>query len=683
MESRTSPKSKARKRPANATSSATSKAKSRPKSSPQSRRRKPVAVERWEFPKPIVAIFDEHLYATRLLRLLKIEAENLRSGGKADFECMESIMHYFVTFPDHYHHPKEDLIFDRMSGLDAQLGRTIAALKHDHEKTAEQSAEIYNRLKAKRKPARGAPARALADTLDGYADALLAHMQLEEQAVFLPSRSALDEIDWKQIDAAIPPVEDPVFGDRLAQDYVQLMERYLNQFSSVSGGGYISANAIHAPFVCLERVNYAIAKLRYQCLDMGKYSGGFALERLQHLGELGSVRNPHDLLGWIGDGANAHLQAWTHAASTWRETLHSIVARSRVDDGNAHFEPVILQTETEMHEFQERAFQAEANPRLSWQAALTSLAFRLALKPMMRRMSHGDTSAIPIDRMPAPVAPRGTRREVVENRNFHAEWIRPEGIRATQRTLLHIPGGAFVFPASNGHRAMLGRLAQQTRANALLVNYRLLPEHPFPAGLEDAMAAYRFLLDSGTSPANIVISGDSAGGCLALALLLALRDEGLPMPAACALISPLTDLSFSTATRITNQWRDPMTPRRMRKMAAYPLYVDASRVREPLVSPIFGSFEGLPPTFALVSSTETLLDDTLIVARKARSQGVDFEVEVWEGLPHAWPTFSFIPEGWAAIEHVGEFFNRYLDEEKGAGKGESKGRRKAKAGGRR
>ncbi len=657
MESSTSAKAKSRKRPVKTSS----------------RRRKPPAVDRWEYPRPIVAIFDEHRYATRLLRLLKLEAENLASGDSADFECMESIMRYFVTFPDRYHHPKEDLIFDRMTGLSAEMRRTIAALKRDHEKTGLQSAQIYNRLKAGKKPARGAQSRALASKLESYADALLAHMQREEQGVFLPARSELDEIAWEQIDAAIPPVEDPVFGDRLAQDYVQVMERYLNQFSSVSSAGSISANAIHAPFVCLERVNYAIAKLRYQCRDLGKYSGEFALQRLQHLGEITAVRNPNELLYWMAEGAGAHLQAWTHAASSWRGTLHAIAGQTPAEDGNAHFEPLTLQTESAMHEFQEHPYHSAANPRLSWQAALTSLAFRLALKPMMRRMSHGDTSAIPVDRMPAPVAPRGTRREVVENANFHAEWIRPEKLPATRRTLLHIPGGAFVFPASNGHRAMLGRLVHSTHARALLVHYRLLPEHPFPAGLEDAIAAYRYLLDSGTPAEEIVVSGDSAGGCLALALLLALRDDGLPLPAACALISPLTDLSFSTAARITNQWRDPMTPRRMRKMAAYPFYVDASRVREPLVSPIFGSFEGLPPTFALVSSTETLLDDTLIVARKARAQGVEFEVEVWEGLPHAWPTFSFIPEGWTAIDHMGEFFNRHL----------GKGAPTARAGGRR
>ncbi|MFV8817748.1 alpha/beta hydrolase fold domain-containing protein [Haliea sp. E17] len=636
--------------------------------------RKRIAVDRWEFPKPIVAIFDEHRYATRLLHLLKAEAANLRAGKDADFESMEAIMRYFVEFPDRYHHPKEDLIFARMSGLGSEMRKTIARLERDHAKTGEQSADLYHRLQAQNRPTRGSRATALANKLDSYADALLAHMQLEEQSVFLPSRSALGDIDWQEINKAIPPVEDPLFGDRLAQDYVQLMERYLNEFTSVASSGSFSANAIHAPFVCLERLNYAAAKLRYQCRDMSKFSGEFAAERLHHLGEITAVRTPHDLLDWITEGADAHLQAWVHAAGSWRKTLRSITAKTRVDDPNAAFGPITLQTESELHAFREHPYQSAANPRLSWQAALTSLAFRLALKPMMRRMSHGDTSAIPsVERMPAPVTLEGTHREVVENRNFHAEWIKPDKQRATRRTLLHIPGGAFVFPASNGHRAMLGRLVRQTRANALLVHYRLLPEHPFPAGLEDAIAAYRFLLESGTAPEDITVSGDSAGGCLALALLLALREEGLPMPAACALISPLTDLSFSTAARITNQWRDPMTPRRMMKMAAYPLYVDASRVREPLVSPIFGNFEGLPPTFALVSSTETLLDDTLIVARKARAQGVDFEVEVWEGLPHAWPTFSFIPEGQQAITHVGEFFNRHL----------GKGSRRARASARR
>ncbi len=645
--------SKTRKRPAKAKKSASKQA----------------AVDRWEFPAAIVAIFDEHRYANRLLKLLRTEAGKLRTGEGADLECMETIMHYFTSFPDRYHHPKEDLIFEKMAGLDSETRKTIARLKRDHKKATEQGTELHGRIQALGTSPNKARARALAKATENYADAMQAHMQLEEQAVFLPSKSALGKIDWEEIDAAIPPVEDPIFGDRLAQGYVQLMDRYLNEFTSRTSSGLISARAIEYPFVCFERVNYAIAKLRYQCRDLRYSTREFAAARLDHLGDLSDIRDARDLLDWMVEGAEAHQQAWADAAAGFRETLHAITAEALPDNGNAHFGPVTLQTDSELHAFQEKPYQSAPNPRVSWQAALTSLAFRMTLKPMMRRMSHGDTTAIPVERMPAPATPKGTRREVVEGRNFHAEWIIPTGRKTGGRTILHIPGGAFVFPASNGHRSLLGRLAQQTRSRALLVHYRLLPDYPFPAGLEDAIAAYKYLLESGISPGDIVLSGDSAGGCLALALLLALRDEGQPLPAACALFSPLTDLSFSTAARITNQWRDPMTPRRMRKMEAYPLYVEASRVKDPLVSPIFGSFEGLPPTIALVSSGETLLDDTLIVARKARSQGVDFEVEVWEGLPHAWPIFAFIPEGRTATEHVSAFFNRYLDGQAAAGSG--------------
>lgn len=132
------------------------------------------------------------------------------------------------------------------------------------------------------------------------------------------------------------------------------------------------------------------------------------------------------------------------------------------------------------------------------------------------------------------------------------------------------------------------------------------------------------------------------------------------MPAAAVLISPVTDLTFSTAARKKNRWRDSSMPSFI-KQNAYKDYAVESQLDDPLISPIYGSFKGLPPIFAQVSSSETLLDDTLVVARKARLDGVDFEVEVWESLPHAWPVFPFIPEAGAAAENIATYFNRYLD----------------------
>jgi acetyl esterase/lipase len=207
---------------------------------------------------------------------------------------------------------------------------------------------------------------------------------------------------------------------------------------------------------------------------------------------------------------------------------------------------------------------------------------------------------------------------------------------------------------------MLSQLAREAHCRGLLVNYRLAPEHPFPAGLEDAISAYRYLLDSGLSSDEIVVAGDSAGGGLTLSLLLALRDEGLPLPAAGAIISAMADLSFSTQSRLSNRWRDPLLSAR-RRTQDFNLYTGDTPLNDPLLSPIFGSFHGLPPLLAQVGGTEILLDDTLRVARKARAQGVDIEVEIWEGLPHDWHLFSFLPESTQALSRIAGFLRAHLD----------------------
>ena len=209
---------------------------------------------------------------------------------------------------------------------------------------------------------------------------------------------------------------------------------------------------------------------------------------------------------------------------------------------------------------------------------------------------------------------------------------------------------------------MLDRVCRACDADGLLVHYRLAPEHPFPAGLEDALAAYGFLLESGIEPRNIVIMGDSAGGGLALSLVLALKQQGAPLPCGVVLMSALTDLNLTNPSQRFNRWRDTLLPVR-RDMQNYKIYRGKARADHPLLSPVFGNFRGFPPIFAQVSSTETLLDDTLRVARKARGQGVDFEVEVWEGLPHDWHIFGVIPEAVEALARVSDFVRRHLGRE--------------------
>jgi acetyl esterase/lipase len=192
-----------------------------------------------------------------------------------------------------------------------------------------------------------------------------------------------------------------------------------------------------------------------------------------------------------------------------------------------------------------------------------------------------------------------------------------------------------------------------------MVDYRLAPEHPFPASVEDALAAYSHLLDRGIEPREIAIAGDSAGGGLTLSLLLALRDARLPMPACAACLSPFVDVSLSGPSHEFNRWRDSLLPGFSADAIRH--YTGDTSPDHPLLSPVFGDFAGFPPLLIQVSSSEILLDDSLRVARKARAQGVPVELEVWDSLPHAWQVFAFIPESRIALRDVAAFFTRQFD----------------------
>jgi epsilon-lactone hydrolase len=235
---------------------------------------------------------------------------------------------------------------------------------------------------------------------------------------------------------------------------------------------------------------------------------------------------------------------------------------------------------------------------------------------------------------------------------FEIAGIEPE------RTVLHIPGGGFIMHAMQAHRQLAARLARLARARVVLVHYRLAPENPFPAGLDDCVAAYRHLVESGTDPANLSLLGDSAGGCLALSTLLRLRMEGLPQPSSAVLISPVTDLSYSGASRNYNRWFDPSLTNDDDNIMAE-LYLRDTPVEHPLVSPLFGDLSGLAPLLIQVGSVETLLDDSLRVAAKVRSQGGECECEVWHEMPHDWVLFGMLPEAKKALSHVAAFISRH------------------------
>jgi len=234
-----------------------------------------------------------------------------------------------------------------------------------------------------------------------------------------------------------------------------------------------------------------------------------------------------------------------------------------------------------------------------------------------------------------------------------AQWVRVAGARE-DRTILYLHGGGYVMGSLGTHRELMARLSRTAQARVLGLDYRLAPEEPFPAALDDAEAAYRWLLDQGVRAETIVIAGDSAGGGLSVATLLRVRDAALPAPAGAVLFSPWTDLTGSGESMQTRAAADPMiAPDGILETAA--LYHGANDPRDPFVSPVFADLTGLPPLLIQAGGDEVLLDDATRLAANAARDGVRAELRVWQGAFHVFQAMPSLPEADEALEQVGAF----------------------------
>jgi monoterpene epsilon-lactone hydrolase len=223
------------------------------------------------------------------------------------------------------------------------------------------------------------------------------------------------------------------------------------------------------------------------------------------------------------------------------------------------------------------------------------------------------------------------------------------------RHVLFLHGGAFIVGSPKLYRHLTWRIAAAARAQVLAVDYRLAPEHPFPAALEDAFTAYNWLLANGADPGRIAIMGDSAGGGLVFSLMLRLRDQGWPLPAAAVALSPWTDLALTGASLKLNSACDPLI-----SCDGPPLfvadYLGGADPRMPYVSPLYGDPAGLPPTMIQVGSDEVLHDDAVRMADRMRAAGCHVDLEIWPRMPHVWHVFvPLIPEARRAIDRIGAF----------------------------
>ena len=261
-------------------------------------------------------------------------------------------------------------------------------------------------------------------------------------------------------------------------------------------------------------------------------------------------------------------------------------------------------------------------------------------------------------RLAAPRRAVRARIEPARHGDLELEWLIPDQVDP-QRVRYYLHGGAFVACSVATHRESVARMARAARARALMPEYRLAPEHPFPAALEDCVAGYRFLLQSGIRPEHIVIAGDSAGGALTLGTLLSLRDAGDPLPGAAVLLSPATDATLSGQSFSICAEREAMLAEDFCRTAVR-LYLGTHDPRAPLASPLFADLRGLPALSIHVGTEELLLDDSLRLADRARAAGVETSLRVWDGMWHVFHMFP-IPEAAECVREIGAFARAHFD----------------------
>jgi len=239
-----------------------------------------------------------------------------------------------------------------------------------------------------------------------------------------------------------------------------------------------------------------------------------------------------------------------------------------------------------------------------------------------------------------------------------AEWILPyQGTK--DQVILYTIGGGYVSGSCNDHRSIVAKIVKGSGVSMLLFEHRLAPEHPYPAALEDSVAVYRWLLAQDVSPSQIMIVGESAGGGLCLATLLALRDQGIPLPAAAVALSPWTDLKL-TGESYRTKAKVCLSPRGMATVCSK-YYVGDNDPCLPWISPLYGDLHGLPPILIYVGEYETLLDDSTRFAEKAKAAGVDVTLKIGEGMIHCYPLLpAFIPEAQQAMDEICAFIKTHI-----------------------
>lgn len=292
-------------------------------------------------------------------------------------------------------------------------------------------------------------------------------------------------------------------------------------------------------------------------------------------------------------------------------------------------------------------------------AELTTIRQMLASLPATDNPNPAETRAI-YDQVGGSMAiAADVVHETVSVHGLAGEWSRSPGADPS-KVVLYLHGGGYVIGSITSHRAMVAEIGRASGARTFAIDYRLAPEYPFPAAVEDAVGAYRHLLDHGIDPAHICVAGDSAGGGLTIATLLDLRDRGLPLPRAAWCVSPWIDLQATGATMDAKAAADPMV-QRAGLLRFADAYMGGQDPRQPLASPLHADLKGLPPILIQVGSAETLLDDALALARLAGLADVPATLEIWPDMIHVWHFFApMLSEGRDAIAQGGAWVKARL-----------------------
>lgn len=287
--------------------------------------------------------------------------------------------------------------------------------------------------------------------------------------------------------------------------------------------------------------------------------------------------------------------------------------------------------------------------------------FKLKLKPQIIDESFSvtqfrkeiDSAAVKYNRIPKDIEIKSSDID-----GMNSEWLIPVGA-PDNKVILYIHGGGFISGSCLTHRVHVSKIVKSSGLKALVFDYRLAPEHPYPAALEDSLSAYKWLLKEGYKSTDIVIAGESAGGSLTLAALIAIRDQGLPLPKAAVSISPCTDLTCSAESFKTNAKRDIAPINSWSIWTGY--YVGENDPSLPWLSPLKADLKGLPPILLCVGSAEIHLDDTRNFAVKAKQAGVETNFKIWKGMVHSFPMLSpFFPEAKAAMVEICEYIREQL-----------------------